>query len=467
MTSKYSALPDIDDQPDVYETPDATDDTTNVSYENQSSDDDDNENVIKTRVSIRDASNRFRGTVVDSTDTDFSDRLTRRKKAMYRTYVRRPPAMETSEYEILPKDLSLDETPLQKLRRLMFEVQELNDEIEKQKEEPLDTKETISQNDILSQITYLQSDLVRMNQQIGDGEEFNPRSNYGKSVEEAKSLIKQLEAYKNIPLSQPNNESAEAVQQDADFKKNSDMVTYELYYTPEAAKMQKESKLSDIDERIARIEKLVGSSSGQALDELPSTLASASLVNALARMEQQVAVLAQPRQLEMVARRVKGLISDLDRLNELRSGRKETAAVMGFGLSNNLNGQNNANPNADANKEGNSADVEAKVNKLFTTLEKVDPLLNLTPVLLTRLKALQGLHSEAASFGQSVKVISEEQTRMTDELKSLTSTCELLNKSLQDNDDSISGNIKVIDDRMTELIQRMTALTGVDTKEAS
>ncbi|KAI8372232.1 Dynamitin-domain-containing protein [Choanephora cucurbitarum] len=231
--------------------------------------------------------------------------------------------------------------------------------------------------------------------------------------------------------------------------------------------MQKESKLSDIDERIARIEKLVGSSSGQALDELPSTLASASLINALARMEQQVAVLAQPRQLEMVARRVKGLISDLDRLNELRSGRKETAAVMGFGLSNNLNGQNNANPNTDANKEGNSADVEAKVNKLFTTLEKVDPLLNLTPVLLTRLKALQGLHSEAASFGQSVKVISEEQTRMTDELKSLTSTCELLNKSLQDNDESISGNIKVIDDRMTELIQRMTTLTGVDTKEAS
>lgn len=64
---------------------------------------------------------------------DFSDRLTRRKKAMYRTYVRRPPAMETNEYEILPKDLSLDETPLQKLRRLMYEVQELNDEMEKAK----------------------------------------------------------------------------------------------------------------------------------------------------------------------------------------------------------------------------------------------------------------------------------------------------------------------------------------------
>jgi hypothetical protein len=46
------------------------------------------------------------------------------------------------------------------------------------------------------------------------------------------------------------------------------MVTYELYYTPETAKLQKESKLSDVDDRIAKLEKLVGSSAGQALDDL-------------------------------------------------------------------------------------------------------------------------------------------------------------------------------------------------------
>lgn len=59
-------------------------------------------------------------------------------------------------------------------------------------------------------------------------------------------------------------------------------------------------------------------------------------------------------------------------------------------------------------------------------MEKVDPLLNLTPALLTRLKALQGLHAEAATFSQSVKVISEEQVRITDELKSLGATCDLV-----------------------------------------
>ncbi|KAI8991769.1 Dynamitin-domain-containing protein [Mycotypha africana] len=133
MSSKYSTLPDIDDQPDVYETPDTNESSVNVTYENQSSDDDDGEEVVKSRVSVKDAASRFKDSIVDSTDADFSDRLSRRKKAMYRTFVRRPLGLETSEYEILPKNLTLEETPLQKLRRLMYEIQELNDEVEKQK----------------------------------------------------------------------------------------------------------------------------------------------------------------------------------------------------------------------------------------------------------------------------------------------------------------------------------------------
>lgn len=127
----------------------------------------------------------------------------------------------------------------------------------------------------------------------------------------------------------------------------------------------------------------------------------------------------------MVARRVKVLNNDLDRLNELKSGRKDASKILGYGASNSLT-QNNSTTTENTNADGISNDTEAKVNQLFATLEKVDPLLNLTPALLTRLKALQGLHTEAAAFGQSVKVISEEQTRMTDELKSLTTTCDLV-----------------------------------------
>jgi hypothetical protein len=78
-------------------------------------------------------------------------------------------------------------------------------------------------------------------------------------------------------------------------------------------------------------------------------------------LEQQVIVLAQPRQLEMVARRVKVLNSDLDRLNELKSGRKDTSSL-GFGLTNTINPQNTPSSNEAANKDGN--DNEAKVSHL-------------------------------------------------------------------------------------------------------
>ncbi|CAO3660970.1 unnamed protein product [Rhizopus stolonifer] len=366
---------------------------------------------------------------------------------MYRTFVQRPPAMETSEYEMLPKDISLEETPLQKLRRLMFEVQELNEEIEKSKE-PVDEKETISQSDVLSQIVYLQSDLVKMNQQIGDVDE-EQQTNYTRQIDEAKSLIKQLEAYKNIKPELPAPTTDGVAISDS----KTDMVTYELFYTPEMSKMQKESKLSDIDDRIAKIEKLIGSSSGHTVEDLPASLSSSSLINSLSKLEQQIVLLAQPRQLEVVARRVKVLNSDLDRLNELKAGRKDLS--LGFNLSSTLNNSTNASGN---DNKDNSNDTEAKINQLFATLEKVDPLLNLTPALLTRLKALQNLHADAATFGQSIKVISEEQTRMTDELKSLTDTCEQLNSSLKLNEEAIDGNIKIIDTRMTDIIQRMNTL---------
>ncbi|KAI9365582.1 hypothetical protein BD770DRAFT_455884 [Pilaira anomala] len=148
--------------------------------------------------------------------------------------------------------------------------------------------------------------------------------------------------------------------------------------------MHKENKLSEIDECIAKIEKLVGSSAGQALDDL---------------------------------------------IKLIKSGRKDTNNTLGFGINAamNANQSNNLNNNPDhPNADGISNDTETKVNHLFATLEKVDLLLNLTPALSTRLKALQRLHTEPASFSQSGKAISEEQTRMTDELKSLTTTCDLL-----------------------------------------
>lgn len=49
-----------------------------------------------------------------------------------------------------------------------------------------------------------------MNQQVGDVEEPSQKSNYGRSVDEAKSLIKQLEAFKNSPAVVPTTTEDES-----------------------------------------------------------------------------------------------------------------------------------------------------------------------------------------------------------------------------------------------------------------
>lgn len=85
-----------------------------------------------------------------------------------------------------------------------------------------------------------------------------------------------------------------------------------------------------------------------------------------------MSILAQPRQLEMVARRVKILNNDLDRLTELKSGRKDTTNTLSFGLPSTINPQNTSP--ADTSKDASSNDSETKVkvetflieNRLFT-----------------------------------------------------------------------------------------------------
>ncbi|ORZ03058.1 Dynamitin-domain-containing protein [Syncephalastrum racemosum] len=228
MASKYSALPDIDDQPDVYETPDVSDRVQTAAINDaQSSDEDDgNENVIRARTSVKDASARFKDSVVDTSGTDFSDRLTRKKKAMYRSYVRRPPSLDTNEFELLPRQVELQETPLQKLRRLMYEVQELNETVEKEKvrgqdsiyvkltlgiQESESKESSVTHTDLLSQITYLQNDLNNLSQRMNNVSLDEKESNYGSRVDEAKQLIKQLEAFKSMPSASKEKEEDDTV----------------------------------------------------------------------------------------------------------------------------------------------------------------------------------------------------------------------------------------------------------------
>jgi len=60
------------------------------------------------------------------------NRATRHKKQIYKKFVNQA-YLDTTEYEIVPRDPTSQETPIQKLRRLTFEIQELKEEVENKK----------------------------------------------------------------------------------------------------------------------------------------------------------------------------------------------------------------------------------------------------------------------------------------------------------------------------------------------
>ncbi|KAG0358932.1 Dynactin subunit 2 [Podila minutissima] len=425
MSSKYSTLPDIDTQPDVYETADDSGDRSSriqgmdgKDYES----DEEREEIDRSAVSVKDAAARFKDCVVDNSSADFSDRLNRRKKAMYRTFVRRP-NLESSEYEILPKEMILQETPIQKLRRLMYEVKELGQEAELNEKQGTELAGgQISHKDLMSHVKSLEHDLSEIGQTLGDGSTNGVLSNEGliKQTDNGKRLLQQLQAMKHMAASTTESESVpKPPVEETDGK----TVTYELYYNPDNARLHAATKTAELAERIASLEKTLGSTQMQS---------GASLVGTVEKLEQHINILVQPRQLEQLSRRLKVVMADLERVQELQA--------------------------KDATASGISADAENKINALFELIDKIDPLVSLAPVLVTRLKGLKSLHAEAAVFSDSIKMISSEQTKITEELKGLDTVSAKLQESMAENDTAIQKNIELIDGRITQLVERIQKL---------
>ncbi|CAG8440549.1 3459_t:CDS:10 [Ambispora gerdemannii] len=437
MSSKYSTLPDIDTQPDVYETPDNPEDP-------EGSDDgyilteEANEDIVRDKISVNDAVDKFKDSIVDSSKTDFSDRLSRHKKQMYKVSSRKP--LDTTEYEILPRENASQETPLQKLQRLKYEVQELEEQVEKNKDDPSILQ--ISQGDMISQITHLQNDLNRI-QGLGDfGSSLNEQDGtIIRQAELGKRLIHQLETFKNIGFPKEDGISDEkdatadddTTVQASSIDSGKNVVTYELYYSPETIKTHALAKTSELDDRISALEKLVGTSHGQNFDDLSLNITNTNLIAAVEKLEQHMQLLVQPRHLESITRKVKTLTSELEKVNDLKNKELSNGGVIPF-------------------------ETGEKINHLFNLLDKIDPLISIAPALVNRLKALQQLHNEAAVFNDTIKMLAGEQGKIGDELKSLNDVAGKLEKSLKENDDAIQSNIKVVDERVSDLAQRLDKL---------
>ncbi|KAJ3112044.1 Dynactin subunit 2, partial [Phlyctochytrium bullatum] len=201
-----------------------------------------------------------------------------------------PQLPEREDYVILlPQDRYEPETKIQRLRRLMFEVEQLGADLSNGMEEvPLhseagdqveaastgfvvdEKKPTESKRGrrshrlLVQQVDKLQEDLNRIALRVEGGLDISLFSDGDvavgsllKQVSTQQTLIAHLNSYREKAVKgTPNPPQSAPESMKSEDKNNS--VTYELYYTPENAKLEQLSKVTELEKRVTDIEKLLG-----------------------------------------------------------------------------------------------------------------------------------------------------------------------------------------------------------------
>ncbi|KAB5592853.1 Dynamitin protein [Ceratobasidium theobromae] len=181
----------------------------------------------------------------------------------------------------------------------------------------------------------------------------------------------------------------------------------------------------DIDRRIAQLEKVIGSS-GTSLDE--SSPLPQPLLPHLTRISTLLTLLTQPRHIDSISRRLKLLLTDLERFN------------------------------ASGAPSAPGAPLPPALAELAPLLQRLTPHITTIPAVLARLRTLSTLHASAAGFEDAVTGLEEDQRRLRAGLGDLEEAVKGLEGSISENSGTITNNVEGLETRIASLEKRLAGL---------
>ncbi|KAL6906855.1 Dynamitin domain-containing protein [Trichoderma evansii] len=418
LNRKYAALPDLDSAPDIYETPELTDDNSTVPTtaartlsDDEFGVDDDSQNISRSRLRINEARSRFSPSHIDISGADFSDRVDGKRRS-YKASSRRQRILQDGTEEL--GDLSDDddaESLERKIARLKREVEETRDEYAKRKA-AADGDNDASQGDIrLESLSQTLDDLSR-------------RSGI--------TSIKKFDATSSN-ADEPATESLDAGP------------TYTITYAPTYEQTHALAKAADFDRRLLVLERSLGISSSFMPEAGEGGLPRAILPT-LDSLEKQVSALSQAStaNLDTISRRVRALASEQDKLNESREKAKALREELGKHA---------------GSSPVDTSEQEAKVNALYAILPTIENLTPILPPLLDRLRSLRAIHADAATASQTLDQIEKQQAEMATEIKQWKEGIEKLENTVTKSDEVMKQNAEVMETWVKNLEQRLETLT--------
>ncbi|KAI1131748.1 Dynamitin-domain-containing protein [Nemania abortiva] len=426
VNRKYADLPDLDSAPDIYETPELTDDNSTIpttvdrslsddEFDDDDDDDTDGPGISRSRLRINQARSRFMPSQLDARDVDFSDRVNGKRKS-YRASSRRHRILKDGTAEI--GDLSDEEdgeTLERKIARLRREIEEAKEEYGKQQAESGDTS---SQQD---------TELATLSQAL-DELSIQPEEALGSRARPTRPVRETTKSQDDVPLASVDN------------------ATYTVTYAPSYDQTHALAKAADFDWRLALLEKSIGVSSTVTPDLEGNGLPRAILPT-LENLQNQIMTLseASTSSLDSISRRVRTLTQEAEQLEKSRKAAKVA--------------QEELSSAGGPTVEADDAEQVAKINALYGTLPTIESLTPLLPPLLDRLRSLRAIHADAATASDTLERIEVAQSEMAADIKQWREGLEKIEAAMSEGETSMSENTKVIEGWVKELEAKMAQLS--------
>ncbi|KAH7137183.1 Dynamitin-domain-containing protein [Dactylonectria estremocensis] len=422
LNRKYAALPDLDSAPDIYETPDLTDDNSTVptiAARTQSDDEfydieDDSAGISRSRLRIDEARSRFLPANVDASGVDFSDRVDGKRKS-YKASSRRQRILQDGTQELGDLSDDDDEESLERrIARLQREVALAKDEYAKR-------KATTSAKDDDDSDTNDER-LVALSQVLDDISK--PTS--GRIAPHV--LKARPESNQEETSDMPSGHNA----------------TYTVTYAPTFEQSHALAKAADFDRRLLMLEKGLGISSSL-MPEADSNGLPRAILPTIDSMNKQISALAQAStaNLDAISRRVRTLASEQEKLSDAREKAKSLREELGRHA-----------PSTPPEE----SEQEAKINALYGILPTIESLTPILPPLLDRLRSLRAIHADAATAGETLSRIETQQADMTNEIKQWNEGLEKIEAAMNESSDSVERNKTVMEGWMKDLEERIADL---------
>ncbi|KAI1813322.1 Dynamitin-domain-containing protein [Poronia punctata] len=425
VNRKYADLPDLDSAPDIYETPELTDDNSTVpttvdrsQSDNEFNDDDDYDNehddgISRSRLRVDQARSRFLPAQVDARDVDFSDRVYGKRKS-YRASSRRQHVLKDGTVEI--GDLSDEEGSEdleRKLARLKREILEAKEEFARQNKASEDAPSTKQNEELL----VLSQALEELSVQTEEPPRPQPRL--------------------AVPAQKlPKDE-------DSPFPPT-DNATYTVTYAPHYEQSHALAKVADFDWRLSLLEKAIGIS---ATPELEGNRLPRAIMPTLETLQNQIMTLseASTASLDSISRRVRTLTQEAEQLEKSRKAAKTA--------------QEELSSAGGPTVEADDAEQIAKINALYGTLPTIENLTPLLPPLLDRLRSLRTIHADAATASETLARIEESQREMASDIKQWREGLEKVESTMKEGETAMSGNMTVVEGWVKELEAKVAQLS--------